>query len=186
MTAVEILDDDNFLGAENYYNLFVCQKNSAATVDEERLRLQETGLFHIGDFVNTFRHGSLVMQNVSESTVKTQGNVLFGTVHGCIGVVTSLSEETFNFLHSLQKKLAKVIKSVGNIDHDSWRSFCTSRKSDSCKGFIDGDLVETFLDLPRDKMEQVCQGLTIKENGVNREATVEDLVKTVEEMSRIH
>ena len=47
---------------------------SAATVDEERLRLQETGLFHIGDFVNSFRHGSLVMQNVTESTVKTQVN----------------------------------------------------------------------------------------------------------------
>lgn len=186
MTAVEILDDDNFLGAENYYNLFVCQKNSAATVDEERLRLQETGLFHIGDFVNSFRHGSLVMQNVSESTVKTQGNVLYGTVHGCIGVVTSLSEETYNFLLSLQKKLAKIIKSVGNIDHDSWRSFCTSRKSDGAKGFIDGDLVETFLDLPRDKMVEVCKGLTIRDNGVSREATVEDLVKTVEEMSRIH
>lgn len=27
MTAVEILDDDTFLGAENAYNLFVCQKD---------------------------------------------------------------------------------------------------------------------------------------------------------------
>lgn len=27
MTSVEILDDDTFLGAENSYNLFVCQKD---------------------------------------------------------------------------------------------------------------------------------------------------------------
>lgn len=27
MTAVEILDDDTFLGAENSLNLFVCQKD---------------------------------------------------------------------------------------------------------------------------------------------------------------
>lgn len=27
MTAVEILDDDTFLGAENCFNLFVCQKD---------------------------------------------------------------------------------------------------------------------------------------------------------------
>lgn len=27
MTAVEILDDDTFLGAENSFNLFVCQKD---------------------------------------------------------------------------------------------------------------------------------------------------------------
>ena len=27
MTAVEILDDDNFLGSENSFNLFTCQKD---------------------------------------------------------------------------------------------------------------------------------------------------------------
>lgn len=27
MTAIEILDDDNFLGSDNYHNLFVCQKD---------------------------------------------------------------------------------------------------------------------------------------------------------------
>ena len=27
MTAVEILDDDTYLGAENSHNLFVCQKD---------------------------------------------------------------------------------------------------------------------------------------------------------------
>ncbi|XP_063737946.1 DNA damage-binding protein 1 isoform X2 [Eleginops maclovinus] len=32
MSAVEILDDDNFLGAENAFNLFVCQKDSSPFV----------------------------------------------------------------------------------------------------------------------------------------------------------
>lgn len=27
MTAIEILDDDTFLGAENAYNIFVCQRD---------------------------------------------------------------------------------------------------------------------------------------------------------------
>lgn len=30
MTAIEILDDDTFLGAENFFNLFVCQKDRFA------------------------------------------------------------------------------------------------------------------------------------------------------------
>ena len=62
MSAIEILDDDTFIGAENSYNLFTCQKDSAAATDEERQHLQEIGLFHLGEFVNVFRHGSLVMQ----------------------------------------------------------------------------------------------------------------------------
>jgi DNA damage-binding protein 1 len=57
MTAVEILDDDTFLGAENSFNLFTCQKNSGATTDEERFYLQDSGQYHLGEFVNVFRHG---------------------------------------------------------------------------------------------------------------------------------
>jgi len=64
MSAVEIVDDDTFLGAENSFNLFTCQKDSAATTDEERLHLQEVGLYHLGEFVNVFRHGSFVNVHV--------------------------------------------------------------------------------------------------------------------------
>lgn len=58
---------------------------SAATTDEERQHLQEVGLFHLGEFVNVFCHGSLVMQNLGETSTPTQGSVLFGTVNGMIG-----------------------------------------------------------------------------------------------------
>lgn len=85
MTAVEILDDDLFLGAENSFNIFVCQKDSAATTDEERIQMQEVGQFHVGDMINVFRHGSLVMQNLGESSTPTSGCVLFGTTSGAIG-----------------------------------------------------------------------------------------------------
>lgn len=59
--------------------------SSAATTDEERQHLQEVGLSHLGEFVNVFCHGSLVMQNLGETSTPTQGSVLFGTVNGMIG-----------------------------------------------------------------------------------------------------
>ncbi|KAI0234301.1 DNA damage-binding protein 1 [Lamellibrachia satsuma] len=187
MTAVEILDDDTFLGAENSFNLFTCQKDSAATTDEERQHLQEVGLYHLGEFVNVFRHGSLVMQHSSETTTPTQGSVLFGTVNGAVGLVTQLPQEFFNFLLEVQNKLAKIIKSVGKIDHSFWRSFHNERKTEPAAGFIDGDLIESYLDLSRDKMQDVAQGLQIDDGtGMKREATVDDLVKIIEELTRIH
>uniref|UniRef100_A0A668A9G0 DNA damage-binding protein 1 n=1 Tax=Myripristis murdjan TaxID=586833 RepID=A0A668A9G0_9TELE len=124
MSAVEILDDDNFLGAENAFNLFVCQKDSAATTDEERQHLQEVGVFHLGEFVNVFSHGSLVLQNLGESSTPTQGSVLFGTVNGMIGLVTSLSEGWYSLLLDLQNRLNKVIKSVGKIEHSLYPYSC--------------------------------------------------------------
>uniref|UniRef100_A0A8B9LRQ7 DNA damage-binding protein 1 n=1 Tax=Astyanax mexicanus TaxID=7994 RepID=A0A8B9LRQ7_ASTMX len=185
MSAVEILDDDNFLGAENAFNLFVCQKDSAATTDEERQHLQEVGVFHLGEFVNVFCHGSLVLQNLGESSTPTQGSVLFGTVNGMIGLVTSLSEGWYSLLMDLQNRLNKVIKSVGKID--TWRSFNTERKTEQATGFIDGDLIESFLDLGRAKMQEVVSTLQIDDgSGMKREATVDEVIKIVEELTRIH
>ncbi|XP_026143928.1 DNA damage-binding protein 1 isoform X1 [Carassius auratus] len=187
MSAVEILDDDNFLGAENAFNLFVCQKDSAATTDEERQHLQEVGLFHLGEFVNVFSHGSLVLQNLGESSTPTQGSVLFGTVNGMIGLVTSLSESWYSLLLDLQNRLNKVIKSVGKIEHSFWRSFHTERKTEQATGFIDGDLIESFLDLGRAKMQEVVSTLQMDDgSGMKREATVDEVIKIVEELTRIH
>jgi DNA damage-binding protein 1 len=187
MTAVEIVDDDTFLGAENSFNLFTCQKDSAATTDEERQHLQEVGQFHLGEFINVFRHGSLVMRHPGEMSTPTLGSILFGTVNGAIGLVTQLPEDFYNFMMELQTKLAKVIKSVGKIEHSFWRSFHTEQKLEPGVGFIDGDLIESFLDLSRDKMQEVVHGLQIDDpSGMKREATVDDIIKTVEELTRIH
>uniref|UniRef100_A0A8C4ZTN9 DNA damage-binding protein 1 n=1 Tax=Gadus morhua TaxID=8049 RepID=A0A8C4ZTN9_GADMO len=184
MSAVEILDDDNFLGAENAFNLFVCQKDSAATTDEERQHLQEVGVFHLGEFVNVFSHGSLVLQNLGESSTPTQGSVLFGTVNGMIGLVTSLSESWYSLLLDLQNRLNKVIKSVGKIEHSLYPSH---RKTEQATGFIDGDLIESFLDLGRTKMQEVVNTLQIDDgSGMKREATVDEVIKIVEELTRIH
>ncbi|XP_046643566.1 DNA damage-binding protein 1-like [Daphnia pulicaria] len=188
MSAVEILDDDTFLGAENSFNLFVCQKDSAATTEEERQQLTEVGRFHLGDMVNVFRHGSLVMDHAAETlTTPTQGCVLFGTVHGAIGVVTQLPSEFYHFLSEVQTRMARVIKPVGKIEHSFWRSFATERKVEPCEGFIDGDLIESFLDLSSDKMKEVATGLQMDDgSGMKREATVEDIIKLIEDLTRIH
>ncbi|KAE8747775.1 hypothetical protein FOCC_FOCC005387 [Frankliniella occidentalis] len=187
MTAIEILDDDTFLGAENFANLFVCQKDSAATTDEERQQMQAVGQFHLGDMVNVFRHGSLVMQHVGETSTPTQGCVLFGTVSGAIGLVTQIPADFYEFLHEVEERLSQVIKSVGKIEHNFWRSFNTEIKTEPCEGFIDGDLVESFLDLTQDKMKEVVTGVQIDNgSGMKQDATVEDLVKTVEDLTRIH
>lgn len=72
-------------------------------------------------------------------------------------------------------------------------------------GFIDGDLVESFLDLNREKMKecvaglQVCKKLFFNElvflklnifqidvNGAKEEATVDNVIKIVEDLTRMH
>jgi len=55
--------------------------------DEFRHELQEGGQFHLGDHVNVFRHGSLVMEHFTDSYVSVQGGILYGTCNGALGNV---------------------------------------------------------------------------------------------------
>ena len=75
------------------------------------------------------------------------------------GLVTQLPQDFFSFLGELQNRMRKTIRSVGKIPHTSWRSFYNERKTEPMEGFIDGDLVETFLDLDRPIMEEIVSGM---------------------------
>lgn len=74
---------------------------SAATTDEERQQMQEIGHFHLGDLVNVFRHGSLVMQHSGDASTPTHGCILFGTINGAIGTYNILLDRQTTLVHLL-------------------------------------------------------------------------------------
>lgn len=118
---------------------------------------------------------------MKQQTSDTEGfnniqTLLFGTVNGAIGVIAHLSKKDYEFLEKVQKAMTQVIKGIGGFSHENWRSFATDRKRESCKYFLDGDLIESFLDLKRDKMEEVVEKM-------NEKVTVEDLIKKIEELT---
>lgn len=63
-TACEIIDDETFVCAEDGGNLISCHKDSGSTKENERNVLKELGLYHVGEIINVFRHGSIVSQNL--------------------------------------------------------------------------------------------------------------------------
>lgn len=116
MTALEIRDDDHFIGAESFFNIFTVAKNSSSESEEERSQLEVIGEFHVGESVNKYRHGSLVMKSQEPDAIQIQ-TTLFGTVSGSIGVIASLSDEDFTFFEKVQRNINKVIKGVGGFEH---------------------------------------------------------------------
>ena len=75
----------NFFDFQNE-NLFFLQIFSAASTDEDRQQMTEVGQIHVGDMINVFRHGSLVMENLGDSSTQHSGSILYGTVQGAIGM----------------------------------------------------------------------------------------------------
>lgn len=81
---------------------------------------------------------------------------IFGTINGVVGIVASIPEEYFQFFHKLEIAMESVIRGVGGFSHREWRGFCSDKKeSEQSFNFIDGDLIESFLDLKKPRMEEV-------------------------------
>ena len=253
MTAIGIIDDDTFIGAEHAFNLFVAKKNSTATSEEERGRLEITGEYHLGEFVNCFQDGSLVMQpmenvkgagnnnkssgsnsnsnsnsdivndngsnsnsmdvdddtdiSTASSMINIRPTMLFATVSGSISALANLTKNQFDLLHRLQNALNEVINGVGGFSHSQWRAFCNERnipdKTSASKNFIDGDLIERFLDLGKDEMSKIVDSMIAnRDAGKNSEGnksssgssvndggdklTVDIVSKLVEDLTRLH
>ncbi|CAF3642646.1 unnamed protein product [Rotaria sp. Silwood1] len=184
-TACEFFDDDTFICAEDGGNLISCHKDSGSTKENERNILKELGLCHLGENINVFRHGCLVTQQTAESTVSLETCTLMGGVSGYIGLLLQLTSTLYQLLMSLQLALADYVPSVGKIDHGAWRSFESDGRSDVSCGFVDGDLIETYLDLPKSVQQELIQDLR-GENNIPINTTVEELVKIIEELARIH
>lgn len=162
-TAVKILDDDMYLGSDSEFNIFTICKNSEGAGEKEQGYLEVVGHYHLGDGVRRFQHGSLLI-GMPDSAVGQIPTCIFGTMRGCIGIVASIPEDQYHFLDNLQSVLRKVIKSVGELSHHQWRS-CTFEveegvKVEFAKNFLDGDLIESFLDLTPTQMEVVSKAMT--------------------------
>ena len=68
---------------------------------------------------------------------------------------------------------------VGGLDHATWRAFRDERRSEAARNFIDGDLVEGFLDLSPEQAAAVVAAM-----GPGH--SVEDITRKVEELQRLH
>ncbi|KAK4722976.1 hypothetical protein R3W88_013209 [Solanum pinnatisectum] len=174
MSAVEILSDKIYLGARNSLDLFtVTKQEEGAESEEERELLEVVGMFHLGEFINRFRHGLPVTLLEDSETIPS---VIFGTVNGVIGVIASLPQEKYNLLEKLQSKLREVINGVGGLRNEQWRSSRQELRTVKSRNFLDGDLIESFLTLNNNLKKEIAQEMEV-ESG--------KLVKVVEELTHL-
>jgi DNA damage-binding protein 1 len=157
MTAVQF-HGDSYLGAEQAGNMFVLRRAADAPTAEDRARLEECGRFHIGELINVFREGSLVMSASpsdameidSEDFGTVRASQLFGTVHGMLGVVASLNATQFAFLSVLQTALQTRVRAIGNFSHSKYVHHCTHNCSYHnfyhSEFFSDGGNSETIIE----------------------------------------
>lgn len=83
-----------------------------------------------------------------------------------------------DILMNLQSNLVNEVKALGGISFNYWRAFRNeSRAGETPFRFVDGEMVERFLDLDEDTQAKVCKDLG---------PSVEDMRNIIEELRRLH
>ena len=196
VTDIAMLTNNTYMASEDMNNLCVLQYNPNATTEQARVRLDTVGQYHIGQNVNKMMGGSLVMPSNSSSSgnmgsrtatgkgspnkssslegsrkidITIGSQTLYGTVDGTIGSVLGLGGKTFAFLSALQRAMDAIVRPVGDLSHAHYRAWRQGQKTHGSCGFVDGDWIETFLDLNRPTMERV-----VKEMNINGKWNIRD------------
>ena len=73
--------------------------------------------------------------------------------------------------------MRNVVRGVGGLDHRGWRAFNNGLRVLEASHFIDGDLVEQLLELPREAQDSVAAAM-------GADSSVEELCRMVEELGR--
>jgi DNA damage-binding protein 1 len=160
--------------------------------------------------------GPVAATRIRRPPVVIGSQTLFGTVEGTLGCILGLDVRTAAFFSCVERAMSKVIRPVGDFSHSQFRAFDAERRMHPAHGFVDGDLVESFLDLDRVTMEAVVremnrdgawevdrgtmsaggtrEGVTTGDKDAEQmddtveypELVVEDVVAMVEEMAMLH
>lgn len=74
--------------------------------------------------------------------------------------------------------MAEVVQSPGNIPYSKYRGFKNEkRETEESFRFVDGELIEKFLDASETLQEEICKGLG---------PAAEEVRNLVEELKRLH
>ena len=90
-----------------------------------------------------------------------------------------------DLLMRLQANIADMVHSPGNVPFNSYRAYrSTVREAEEPYRFVDGELVELFLDQSESMQEEMCRGLVPGTSG--EKVDIEEIRALVEGLRRMH
>jgi len=179
-TSLEVTGPSNtILAANDDFNLLLFQ------VSTEERSLSNTGSYHLGEQVNVFVPGRIT---TSSADAVVDGQMIFCTSSGRVGVISECKEEFRIPLTALQRNIESVLNTVGPR-HEEWRAPHTSNGVSDAQptavNFLDGDLIEKFLDVKKNSADykRIMEGTNEYER---LELSHSDLLSILEQLHALH
>ncbi|KAF7194854.1 DNA damage-binding protein 1b [Pseudocercospora fuligena] len=178
-TACARVTENTYLESDAEGNLIVLQHDINGFSSEDRRRLRVTSEFLLGEMVNRIR--PIAVQPSPGAVVIPQA--FLATTDGSIYVYCEIGKDRQDLLMRMQTLMAEMVKSPGGVRFAKFRGFKTQVRDMGEEGpvrFVDGELIERFLDMPEVLQNEVVKGL--EGTGVD----LEGLRGMVEGLRRVH
>ena len=182
-TAVAHVGEDTWLEADAEGNLMVLHQNVGGVTSDDKRRLEVTSEIRLGEMVNRIRSFE-ISETDSRSPAPVTPKAFMGTVEGSIYLFGLIAPTHRNLLMRLQAALAPFVSSLGDVPFNTYRAFKSQvREAEEPYRFVDGELIEGFLNLREELQEKVVGGLG--EVGVEA-GGLEGVRELVEGLKRLH
>lgn len=198
-SSVSVIGDNEWVAADMEGNLIILGRNANGVTDDDRKRLEVTSELRLGEVVNTIvpvrvpnettsntkARGSSTTTNSNAAANAPTGPVVtpkafLATVEGGVYMVGTIGAEHQDLLMRLQQAVAARTKGLGYMPWTKYRAFKNeSREADEPYRFVDGELVEGFLDFTAEQMADVLREL-------GTAIDVERIKGMVEGLKRLH
>jgi len=185
-TAVALVDQNTYLEADAEGNLMVLSQDVTSEMKEDRRRLRITSEMLLGEMVNRIRPivNSNAPSSAGDATALVTPRAFLATVEGSIYLFATIAPAMQNLLMELQRAIAKYVQSPGDVPFMKYRAFrSTVREEEEPMRFVDGELVERFLDVSEGVQEDIVKEMQV--GGIGGKLDVEELKGMVERLRRL-
>jgi DNA damage-binding protein 1 len=157
-TAVAHVAEDTYLESDAEGNLMVLRQNVEGVTADDRRRLECVAECRLGEMVNR-----IVRLDVSE-TGRGDETVLprafMATADGSIYLFALIHPSRQDLLMRMQTNIAHLVNGPGNVPFLKFRAFRNEvREGEEPFRFVDGELIERFLDCDLEVQEEIVSGL---------------------------
>ena len=180
-------------------NIISLEKNIHPKSDQENFKFERRAYFNLSERINSMvmtsvknqklfllscdnnKYDIIPEENLDENIPEDVKVTYYGTMEGSVGVIISLKKEVFDFLKGLEDAIVKRMNNFGSFDYDKWRSFKDGFNIKKSEGFVDGTIVEDFLNYD----DGLKMGI-INQINFPWDKSLSDVVNIIETLAKCH
>ena len=166
------VSDDTFYITDIEGNIISLRKNTLTKEENDPLKLEKIAYYNFGERIN-----SMILTKIKNKDLFYLSNenndydsddkvniIFFVTLEGSLGQIIQINKEVYLFLEALQNFLLKKSENIGGFNYDNWKKFRNGMNKNESKGFIEGDLIENFLNNDEIYKKQILKDLNYNWN----------------------